>query len=596
VIENNKPQILWAYQTKVSDEYSVKYYNGEVTPNSLWPNHSVFLDDLKYFYFKPVLIHYLDAVEQPNPFVFAVSLRHFIGGHTVNTQRILEQLSGFDWIPAEVLQACRTNQCTLYFEDPFEGYPDWDGSQVYYLDALAERLNIPGNSIILSTGNAKLPERAKQYDTDITVVYEDYFRFEFYSRKNKSAKPHYNHSQEQKTHIFLNYNRHWNHNRQYFVYSLWSNDLLKHGLVSLSEPDRDQRIQIKNPMYWDEWFSTTKEMAAAAEQADTFMSKLPLLIDVDLKENMAHLLNEDHYLQTYISVISETWGFNSTAFFSEKTYKAILAEHPFIVLSGQGFLHYLRQQGFKTFNGIIDESYDLEPDICVRKDLILKEIHKIANKSKDQLQEFLRATKEITAFNRKMLETDSNYGKNVYESWFNKYKFNGDYTMECNLKLGEQIDKGVVYKFNADGLHQSHTVESIVENKRVVIFGGPAPFSRLDTEQATAFAKLSNELKKHVDEIYGIYCQDAFVMRKFAEEINKEVEGNALTFFADGDAFFARNNRLEFDFTYQGLSVRCMRYVMVVKNKTLEYFAVDDYQLIEKTAPEAILEWLSKQD
>jgi hypothetical protein len=91
-------------------------------------------------------------------------------------------------------------------------------------------------------------------------------------------------------------------------------------------------------------------MAAAAEDAETFMSMLPLLIDVDLKENMAHLLNEDHYLQTYVSVVSETWGFNSTAFFSEKIYKAILAEHPFIVLSSQGFLQYLRQQGFNTKN------------------------------------------------------------------------------------------------------------------------------------------------------------------------------------------------------------------------------------------------------
>jgi peroxiredoxin len=166
--------------------------------------------------------------------------------------------------------------------------------------------------------------------------------------------------------------------------------------------------------------------------------------------------------------------------------------------------------------------------------------------------------------------------------------------MECNLKLGSNIDRGVVYKFDSSGIHQSHTVESIVENKRVVIFGGPAPFSRLDTEQATAFATLSQEMKKYVDEVYGIYCQDAFVMRKFEEEITKNIEGHAVTFFADGDGFFTRTNNLEFDFTYQGLSVRSMRYVMIVNNKELEYLAIDDYQLIEQTDPAIILKWLQE--
>jgi hypothetical protein len=46
-------------------------------------------------------------------------------------------------------------------------------------------------------------------------------------------------------------------------------------------------------------------------------------------------------------------------FFSEKTAKVLIARRLFVAFTGYKFLQNLRELGFRTFDGIIDESYDL---------------------------------------------------------------------------------------------------------------------------------------------------------------------------------------------------------------------------------------------
>ncbi len=61
---------------------------------------------------------------------------------------------------------------------------------------------------------------------------------------------------------------------------------------------------------------------------------------------------------SWVSVVAETLDDNRIFFPTEKTGKALMSSKPFIVLSGQYFLKHLRSIGFKTFDSVIDESYD----------------------------------------------------------------------------------------------------------------------------------------------------------------------------------------------------------------------------------------------
>lgn len=68
------------------------------------------------------------------------------------------------------------------------------------------------------------------------------------------------------------------------------------------------------------------------------------------------------YNQTAYSLVCETNFENDYVFYTEKTVKPILARRLFIMLGHRHALAQLRNLGFKTFSGIIDESYDdIEP-------------------------------------------------------------------------------------------------------------------------------------------------------------------------------------------------------------------------------------------
>jgi hypothetical protein len=72
------------------------------------------------------------------------------------------------------------------------------------------------------------------------------------------------------------------------------------------------------------------------------------------------------YENSWISVVAESQHSNDFFFPTEKTGKALFAKRPFIVLSGQHYLRTLRSLGFRTFNSVIDESYDTIADYTER--------------------------------------------------------------------------------------------------------------------------------------------------------------------------------------------------------------------------------------
>jgi hypothetical protein len=56
--------------------------------------------------------------------------------------------------------------------------------------------------------------------------------------------------------------------------------------------------------------------------------------------------------------VAETTAENSYNQYTEKVAKPIVAGRPFVAFAGQHYLANLRHLGFKTFESVIDESYD----------------------------------------------------------------------------------------------------------------------------------------------------------------------------------------------------------------------------------------------
>ena len=79
---------------------------------------------------------------------------------------------------------------------------------------------------------------------------------------------------------------------------------------------------------------------------------------------------EKPYEQTIASIISETNDNDTDVFITEKLWKAVLMKHVFVVHGNYQYLKKIKELGFKTFDGIIDEGYDKITNLYSRVDRI----------------------------------------------------------------------------------------------------------------------------------------------------------------------------------------------------------------------------------
>jgi|LakMenE18May11ns_1017448.scaffolds.fasta_scaffold9893964_2 hypothetical protein len=94
--------------------------------------------------------------------------------------------------------------------------------------------------------------------------------------------------------------------------------------------------------------------------------------------------NPDWYNSTAFSIVAETMVMpKDPLFVTEKTFKPIAFQHPFIILGQPGILRYLRSLGFETFENIFDESYDNENAIDKRLTSVVNQINNYSHKNYD---------------------------------------------------------------------------------------------------------------------------------------------------------------------------------------------------------------------
>jgi len=119
---------------------------------------------------------------------------------------------------------------------------------------------------------------------------------------------------------------------------------------------------------------------------DIIKQNTECLFDKTNPDNHCPSYPYDHQIlfeESKVSLIPETFYYSSqTHFLTEKTYKTIYNHHPFTILGTAGLLETLRSKGYKTFNGICDEMYDLCPNDRRRVDLVINATKELLNSPK----------------------------------------------------------------------------------------------------------------------------------------------------------------------------------------------------------------------
>jgi hypothetical protein len=113
----------------------------------------------------------------------------------------------------------------------------------------------------------------------------------------------------------------------------------------------------------------------------------------------------DSYNNAYFYICTETYTDGPYKSVTEKICKPIGNYLPFLFVSFPGALQLLRDMGFKTFNGFIDESYDLEQDTQKRVAMVHAEIKRLCKMSKKQLHNWYWSMEDILVHNREHLLT-----------------------------------------------------------------------------------------------------------------------------------------------------------------------------------------------
>lgn len=117
---------------------------------------------------------------------------------------------------------------------------------------------------------------------------------------------------------------------------------------------------------------------------------LPLNLDLDdtlRNRTYKNLPNIKHYYDdSYFSVVTERDFYSDEYYgFTEKVMKCFLYGHPFVVIGLPYTLDILKEYGFLSFNGFIDESYDRIEDHNLRFEMATNEIKKLCSLNQNQL-------------------------------------------------------------------------------------------------------------------------------------------------------------------------------------------------------------------
>lgn len=108
------------------------------------------------------------------------------------------------------------------------------------------------------------------------------------------------------------------------------------------------------------------------------------------------IVNPRAYIDSCFSLVAETIFDYPYSFRTEKIWKPMIMQHPFVVAANRGYYRDLQQAGFQTFHNLIDESFDLVDNAQDRADKVVAVVRDICYNG---AADFLLASQEICKYN-----------------------------------------------------------------------------------------------------------------------------------------------------------------------------------------------------
>jgi hypothetical protein len=181
--------------------------------------------------------------------------------------------------------------------------------------------------------------------------------------------------------------------RVLFLYNVFKQDL-ENNHISAPRTCPVEGVDITSIA--QKYTNVYQDIATVFNQAD-----LPRTFTGETTQEMTScwLTNFAEAKDSLVYVPTETVYFGRRTHITEKTFKAIALEMPFVLVAPAGSLEYLRSYGFKTFGSIFDESYDIETDDIRRIERVTKLLKELNDLSVTERQKIHQACLPIVEHN-----------------------------------------------------------------------------------------------------------------------------------------------------------------------------------------------------
>ena len=221
------------------------------------------------------------------------------------------------------------------------------------------------------------------------IIARDWFRY-------AKQDPDLVYCTDQITHDFLIYNRAWSGTREYrlkFAEQLVNTNLHKHCNTKFSAIDSQAH-------YTDHQWVNNKFKIDRADLEQHFPNNT---VDSTASANYDTV----DYQTSGIEVVLETLFDDQRWHLTEKSLRPIACGKPFVLMATAGSLQYLRQYGFQTFDGLIDETYDTVQDPADRLQAVIAEMKRISDLPTQQKHDLWTELNKIACHNQELFFSDA---------------------------------------------------------------------------------------------------------------------------------------------------------------------------------------------
>ena len=147
----------------------------------------------------------------------------------------------------------------------------------------------------------------------------------------------------------------------------------------------------------------TDSIIGLEEKLASFELQLPYKCDnaSDADHNNHGIIVPEHHTNAYWNIVLETHFDQHTTFLTEKTFKPILNLQPFLIVGSPRSLALLKHLGYKTFDSVIQEDYDVIQNPQERMEAVLKSAYVLHNTSHKHHMRIQQQLKPILEYNQR---------------------------------------------------------------------------------------------------------------------------------------------------------------------------------------------------